>query len=237
MPRRSRLTQLVKRVDAIADGAPPANTVPTGFPTLDKNLGGGVRRGDLVVLGGDVGVGKSALALAFALRAAESGRGVEFYTAEMDAERVLERALAIEGRASIDELRTGIMDEITRANVGAATLRLHDHLPKVARMPAGGADGLLKAIGKTAGTELVVIDPLQHVPHGALAQDEELAHAVRRLKDAAVSANVALIVTAHLPALPGGAREHAPGARRFRRARIGEAVGRCGARPLSRRTL
>jgi replicative DNA helicase len=95
MPRRSRLTQLVKRVDAIADGAPPANTVPTGFPTLDKNLGGGVRRGDLVVLGGDVGVGKSALALAIALRAAESGRGVEFYTAEMDAERVLERALAI----------------------------------------------------------------------------------------------------------------------------------------------
>jgi replicative DNA helicase len=202
MPRRSRLTQLVKRVDAIADGAPPANTVPTGFPTLDKNLGGGVRRGDLVVLGGDVGVGKSALALAFALRAAESRRGVEFYTGEMDAERVLERALAIEGRASIDELRTGIMDEITRANVGAATLRLHDHLPKVARMPAGGADGLLKAIGKTAGTELVVVDPLQHVPHGALAQDEELAHAVRRLKDAAVSANVALIVTAHLPALP-----------------------------------
>jgi replicative DNA helicase len=40
------------------------------------------------------------------------------------------------------------------------------------------------------------------VPHGALVQDEELANAVRRLKDAAVTANVALILTSHLPALP-----------------------------------
>jgi replicative DNA helicase len=40
------------------------------------------------------------------------------------------------------------------------------------------------------------------VPSGALAQEEELAHAVRRLKDAAVSANVALVLTSHLPLLP-----------------------------------
>ena len=86
--------------------------------------------------------------------------------------------------------------------VGAASLRLHDRLPKIARMPAGGAEGVAKAVAKTPGTELVVIDPLQHVPHGALVQDEELANAVRRLKDAAVTANVALILTSHLPALP-----------------------------------
>jgi replicative DNA helicase len=202
MPKRSRLTKLVQRVDAATDGAPPAGTVPSGFPTLDDNLGGGFRRGDLIVLGGDVGVGKSALALAIALRAAESGRTVEFFTAEMDPERVLERALAIEGRCSIDQLRTGEMDEETRANVGAATLRLHERLPKIARMPAGGADGVAKAVAKTPGTEMVVIDPLQSVPSGALAQEEELAHAVRRLKDAAVSANVALVLTSHLPMLP-----------------------------------
>ena len=202
MPKKSRLTRLVQRVDAAADGAPPDGTVPTGFPTLDKLLGGGVRRGDLVVLGGDVGVGKSALALAFAHRAAEAGRAVEFYSAEMDSERMLERALAIEGRVSIEQLRTGDMDDETRASVGAATLRLHERLPKMIRMPAGGAEAVAKAVAKGAATELVVVDPLQHVTSGALAQDEELAHAVRRLKEAAVSAGVAVIVTAHLPAMP-----------------------------------
>src|ERR671927_765000 len=108
MPSRVDATALAKlmlRVDAAADGAPMIDTVPTGFPSLDKLLGGGVRRGDLVVLGGDVGAGKSALALAIALRAAHAGHSVEFLTAEMDEMRLLERALAIEGRVTIDAIR------------------------------------------------------------------------------------------------------------------------------------
>lgn len=206
-PKRSSLKGIVERADAIADGAQPSGTVETGFPTLDKLLGGGMRRGDLVVLGGDVGVGKSALALAISIRAAETGRAVEFYSAEMDPDRVLERALAIEGRASIDQMRSGDMDEETRVNVGAATLRLRDVMPKVARMPGGGAEGVAKAVGKRGTVDLIVLDPLQHVPSGALAQEEELAHAVRRLKDAALSADAAMLVTSHLPLLPA-AREN-----------------------------
>src|SRR5689334_5089234 len=110
MPRGadiSPLSLLLGRVDAVADGAPPLDTVPSGFPSLDKLLGGGLRRGDLVVLGGDVGSGKSALALAIALRVAQQGRDAFFYSGEMTVERVLERALAIEGRARIDDLRRG----------------------------------------------------------------------------------------------------------------------------------
>jgi predicted ATP-dependent serine protease len=72
MPTRtdiSPLTLLLTRVDAVVDGAAPPDGIPTGYPSLDKLLGGGPRHGDLVVLGGDVGAGKSALALAMALRA------------------------------------------------------------------------------------------------------------------------------------------------------------------------
>jgi len=78
-----RLADLLKRTDAIADGAPTADTVPTGFPTLDRLLGGGLRRGDLIVLGGDVGTGKSALALAIALRAAEDGQPVTYLSVDI----------------------------------------------------------------------------------------------------------------------------------------------------------
>ena len=68
-----RLAELLRRTDAIADGESTADNIPTGFPTLDRLLGGGLRRGDLIVLGGDVGTGKSALALAIALQS--GGRG------------------------------------------------------------------------------------------------------------------------------------------------------------------
>src|SRR5256885_10274414 len=62
---------LVERVDQQRPGDIPRDTIPTGFPSIDRLLGGGLRRRDLVVLGGDIGSGKSALALGLALRVAQ----------------------------------------------------------------------------------------------------------------------------------------------------------------------
>src|SRR3954467_15103144 len=92
----SPLSVLLSRVDAISDGSPDRDTIACGFPSVDKMLGGGFRRGDLIVLGGDVASGKSALALAIAIRAALQPARVTFLTAENSVERVLERVIAIE---------------------------------------------------------------------------------------------------------------------------------------------
>src|SRR4051794_29868340 len=125
----SPLERVLARLDAAADsadGGPPAqdDTIVTGFASLDKVLGGGLRAGDLVVIGGDVGSGTSALALAIALRAAQSRRegAVAFLSGEMTVERVAERVLAIEGRSRIDDLRQGTLDDAARAEAGAAAL-------------------------------------------------------------------------------------------------------------------
>jgi replicative DNA helicase len=198
------LSQLLARIDAVADGAAPPDGTPTGFPSLDRVLGGGVRRGDLIVLGGDVGVGKSAFALAIALRATSAGHHVELFTGEMDVPRILERALAIEGRASIDSIRQGSVDDATRAALGAAALRLRDQLPAISRIPPGGVAPLLERLEHATSAELVIIDALQSIPAGVLPLDEELAHAVRALKAAAVEGHRAVLLTAHLPALAPG---------------------------------
>src|SRR2546430_10045975 len=62
-------------------------------------------RSDLIVLGGDVASGKSALALAIAIRAAAHHRTV-FVSGEMLPERIHERALAIEGRARVEDRKS-----------------------------------------------------------------------------------------------------------------------------------
>jgi replicative DNA helicase len=204
MPRGadiSPLSLLLGRVDAVADGAAPIDTVPSGFPSLDKLLGGGLRRGDLVVLGGDVGSGKSALALAIALRVAQQHRSTIFYSGEMVVDRVLERALAIEGRTRIDDLRRGTLDEVTRAGVGAAAVRLRDELPIVERVPAGGIPAIGEEIGALRGLELVVVDGLQSLMPGTRDGAEEEATAVRALKQLALDARVAVLLTAPVPAL------------------------------------
>lgn len=204
MPRGadiSPLSILLGRVDAIADGASPVDTVPCGFPSLDKLLGGGLRRGDLVVLGGDVGSGKSALALAVALRVAQQRRTTFLYSGEMIVERVLERALAIEGRARIDDLRRGSMDEVTRAGVGAAAIRLRDELPVVERVPHARIAAIAEEIAARRDVELVVIDGLTSLVPGARDSAEEEATAVRALKELALEARVAVLLTAPLPNL------------------------------------
>ncbi|MEO6528342.1 MAG: DnaB-like helicase C-terminal domain-containing protein [Gemmatimonadaceae bacterium] len=204
MPRGadiSPLSLLLGRVDAVADGASPSDTIPSGFPSLDKLLGGGVRRGDLVVLGGDVGSGKSALALAIALRAAQVQRSAVFYSGEMHVERVLERILAIEGRTRIDDLRRGTLDEATRASVGAAAIRLRDELPIVERVPQGGLAAMSEEVAALHTMELVVIDGLDALLPGMRKTEEEEAAAVRALKQLALDTRSAVIVTSPLPHL------------------------------------
>lgn len=197
----SPLGRVMRRVDAVSDGAPAVDTIPTGFPSLDRALGGGARRGDLVVIGGDVGVGKSALALAIALRAAHSGHVSTFFTGEASTERVIERALALEGRARVDDIRGGALDEATRASLGAAAIRLRERMPDVYGLPGAGVDALALELRSIADAALVVIDPLQALAVGATTQDEQFAHAIRELKRAAVELNIAIMLTAHAPYL------------------------------------
>ena len=189
----------MRRVDLAADGSVAGESVRTGFPSIDRWLGGGVRAGDLVVLGGDVGSGKSALALAIALRAAQAGTSTAFLTGEMTVERVMERALALEGRARVDDLRQGKLDELTRAGVGAVAIRLRDRAPLIEVLPSGGLESLQARVGGLA-VQLLVVDSLQSLAGGSRTEEEELATAVRFLKSMAVERGVSVLVTAQLPA-------------------------------------
>ena len=199
----SPLSRLVRRVDAAADGAATGDSYATGFPSIDKWLGGGLRRGDLVVIGGEVGVGKSALALAMALRMAQEGINAAFLTAEMTVDRAMERVLAIEGRARVDDIRKGSLDEFTRAAVGGAAIRLRDAAPIIELLPPGGIDTLGNALRRTLDLQVAFVDPLQALSVGVQGQDEELAAAVRGLKSLAIAIGAVVVVTADLPALAG----------------------------------
>jgi replicative DNA helicase len=197
----SPLSVLLGRVDAISDGSPVNDTIPSGFPSLDKVLGGGLRRGDLIVLGGDVASGKSALALAFAIRAAQRDARVAFLTAEASVDRTLERIIAIEARARIDDLRQGTLDDATRANAGATALRLRDRLPIVERIGDGGCAALARQLDNLPSVDFVVVDSALALLTGASALEEELATVVRGLKTLALDRGAAILATAPLPRL------------------------------------
>jgi replicative DNA helicase len=196
----SPLSKVLARADAVADGARSPDTIATGFPSLDRTLGGGMRRGDLVVLGGDVGSGKSALALAIAMRGAQRQLRVAYFSGEMSTERLLERALAIEGRVRVDDLRQGISNDIARSSVGAAVVKMREALPRFESLPAGGVETLADEIDGDE-CDLIIIDSLQWLAQGVRGTDEELSEAIRRLKTLALSEHVPVFTTAQLPHL------------------------------------
>lgn len=197
---RVSLTKLIRQVDAQPAGEAAPDTVPTGFPSLDRMLGGGLRRRDLTVLGGDVGAGKSALALAIALRAAAADYRVVFFSGEMDEDRLMERALAIESRMRVDDLRAARISEETRAAMGAAALRIGD-LP-LAMHPI--TDRQFDVVLQPAWEQqpaLVIVDYLQLLPAPTVraTHDEDAAAATRALKAAALEHHVACLAVAQLP--------------------------------------
>jgi len=196
----SSLESLVAQLDDRIAGRPALDTIRTGYASLDRMLGGGFRRQDLVVLGGDIGSGKSALALSLALRAAAAGTPTIVLSGEMSSERVLERALAIEGRASIDELRLGQLDDTGRSRVAAAAVKLRD-LPLMVRPLTGTApDEIQSALEVVPPRQLVVVDSVQLVasPRAAGRLEERTALSLRALKRLAIERNIALLATSQL---------------------------------------
>lgn len=202
IPRRVHpVSDVVGRVDQRLSGeAPSPDAIPTGFPSLDRVLGGGVRRRDLIVLGGDVGSGKSSLALAIALRVAERGEAVAFMTGEMDEDRLWERALASEGRVKLDDIRRSQLADETRASIGAAALRLRSLPLRVIPMAARTFDETAERLTR-ANAVLTVVDYLQLLPAAleGRTHEEEMAYAVRRLKEIAQTSDTALLLVAQLP--------------------------------------
>ena len=201
MNRESDPGRVVGAIGDTTSGATRPNTIATGFPSIDNALGGGFRRGDLIVLAGEAGSGKSALALGIALRAVESGARVQFRTAEMDPARLAERALAIEARVRVDDIRRGTLDDEARAKLAAAGARLEQRLPGFGVIDVDELLGFEEDPRRYADGDLVVIDPLQALARGTRPLEEDMAVAARVLKRFAVNRGLCVLATSHLPTL------------------------------------
>jgi KaiC/GvpD/RAD55 family RecA-like ATPase len=79
--------------------------VPTPFEKLTRALGGGMRGGEVYVIGGNQGSGKTSLALQFALSAMRAGHGVLMFSMEMNHRAVFQRICGIEARVDLARFR------------------------------------------------------------------------------------------------------------------------------------
>jgi replicative DNA helicase len=83
--------------------------LPTGLAVLDAALEGGFGHGELIVLAGLTGRGKSALAMTAATNGAKAGNGVLYVSLEMPKAQLVERMLYAEARVKLSARQRGFL--------------------------------------------------------------------------------------------------------------------------------
>lgn len=79
--------------------------VPTGFPSIDSAIGGGISPSDVLLIAADTGAGKSALALQIAYQLTQSGTPTAFLAGEMtNGENVLRLLSQLSGITNLNWL-------------------------------------------------------------------------------------------------------------------------------------
>lgn len=220
--RLSRLSDVLEETNARLRRGEAASQAPwpTGFVPLDAYLSGGLRPGELTLLGGPQGMGKTTFALQVARQAIAAGHGVLYVSYEHDSVYLLERLVAAEAgeRAGVDAVplravrallegdgtSESLSDKLSQTPGGAealAAVSIDLHRFHVLR---GGVDTSVTDIEDAVdwivsqGGErpLVVVDYVQKVAlEGERAADEErrMARVAGGLKDLALTENVPVL--------------------------------------------
>ena len=215
MERLRALSEVLGETDRhLAAGESAAAKVwPTGFGMLDTYLSGGLRSGELTLLGGPQGLGKTSFALQVLRKVVSCGESGVYFSFEHDEQTVLTRLIALEmlemsGGAAppVHTIRTAM--ERRDSAAGSLAQRLADAggdeaLRRIAsygdrllihRSTGFATDldairtAMLEAAEATGLTPLVVIDYLQKVAGGdrSRSEDERVAAIVEGLKDIAL---------------------------------------------------
>lgn len=181
--------------------------VPTGFAEIDAPTGGGLGRGDLMVVGGGTNHGKSYLANRMIKNQALSGRSVLYVSVEDSEELMLCRMLADFANPPISpkDIRMAMHGMASPADprvIDAAAASMKAQLQgriKTLHMPKAKVSEVASAIRSHRylhGVDMVIIDYLQAVDPDETSNNrtQDVAYTVSRLKKTAHEVGVALVM-------------------------------------------
>lgn len=158
----------------------PAKRQATGFRSMDQTLRGGIRDGQLIVIGGRPGAGKTALMAQLAANASRNGRPSMIVSLEIPVDEFAER------------LTTSIDKQVIRS------------MPLYFSDQVFGLDkicSLAKVAKRRHQISLLVVDYLQLVNAdlgGRSSREEQVAHCSRTFKRLALELQIPVVVGSQL---------------------------------------
>ena len=182
--------------------------IPTGFPDLDKLIGGGLKRGEMFVLAARPSIGKTALALniirnIISKEATPRRKRVAFFSLEMSDTQIAQRMLCTEAKIPITAFyeRRFEPSDLPKLTGAVAALRktelFIDATPGISVYELRAKARKLKA---QADIDMIVIDYLQLMKAGGSEESRQVtvANISGGLKAVAKELNIPVLVLAQL---------------------------------------
>lgn len=218
MPEPRPLTDVLAEADTrVREGQTYGAAVwPTGFTPLDGYLGGGLRSGELALLGGAQGLGKTTFALQAARNLAAAGHRALYVCFEHSELQLLERLIALEaglergvGALTLSQVRStalrsdraaeDLASRLGDAGGGASAVRaVASYADRLQLVCTSGSRTGVAELGRWVGSvphqerPALFVDYLQklRVPAAGLGEEEQVTLVVESLKDLALEQDV-----------------------------------------------
>ena len=190
--------------------------IPTGFTDLDKLLGGGLQRSDMVIVAARPSLGKSTLAFNIARHSSEQGARVGIFSLEMSAEQIAIRLLSSEAKVDSHRLRLGMVSEAEHRRELDAIGLLSELPIYIDDTPVQGVvemRGKARRLQAERGLDLLIVDYLQLMTSENRRGDnrvQEMGDFSRALKGLARDMDIPVLACSQLSRAPEQRPSHRP---------------------------
>lgn len=167
----------------------------------------GIRKKELLVIGGRPGQGKTAFALQIAADNCKMGSGVGLFSLEMDKESILQRLYSTVGNIEFTKVRVPfLLQELDLYALDQAKTEV-DSWPLYIDDDADGESGMtlqelcarIRLLKRQHGVRLFIVDFLQLVSTSGRDPREKVSKIVKRLRRLAKSEDIAIVVLSQMP--------------------------------------
>ncbi len=185
---------------------PNANMgVKTGFPTLDK-ITNGFKPGELIIIAARPGIGKTTLAVNFAINSAlKYNKYVAMFDLEMSALQVAQRFICSTGRVPMDFVKGGTKDNNVWATLFETKKILENsniYIDDTTTITPAEILSKCRRLKAQSGLDMVIIDYLQLMKSERANKDgnrqQEVAELTRSIKLAARELGVPILLLSQL---------------------------------------
>ena len=200
-------SDVLAHIQKMSESGSTITGLSSGFRDFDR-ITHGFQRGDLIILAARPSMGKTAVALNFAMQTADHNRNagaVAIFSLEQPAEQIGMRLLSAKSRVNGDHIKTGRLsnDEWNAVNEAAVDLKnLNIYIEDTSTIKVSEIFSKCRQLQADKGLALVVIDYIQFISGSSTGREfnrqQEVSDISRSLKSLARELNVPVIALSQL---------------------------------------